>query len=250
MNMGLEGKTAVITGGASGLGRETARYLTAEGTRVVIADINADAIAETVAELREGGGEAEGITVDVVNYEDCKAMAALAVDKFGSLDVVVAAAGIAHGTFFVETEPADWERMMAININGVMNTNHACAKTMLQTQVSGSIVNIASEAGKVGEKRMVVYGATKGAVIGFTKCLATELGRNGIRVNAVCPGVTKTPMTAYITPDMEAAFTKFYPLKRLGLARDIASTITFLASEQSSWITGQAISVSGGFSRC
>ena len=149
---------------------------------------------------------------------------------------------------FAETTPADWEDLVAINFVGVMNCCRAVTECMM-AQRSGRIINLASEAGKGNEKRIVVYGATKGAVIALTRGLAVELGRYNITVNAVCPGVTRTPMTSYITDDMAREWARMYPLGRLGRAEDIAPLITFLASREASWITGQAISVSGGFGR-
>lgn len=252
MKMGLEGKSVLITGGASGLGRETAYYMVEEGARVGVADVNETAISELVSELQSRGGEAFGVTADVRNYEDCERMAAETKSHFGTVDVLVASAGVGgQNQFFVESEPSDWELMLDVNVRGVMNTNRAVAPMMV-AQKSGSIVNIASEAGKVGEKRIAVYSATKGAVMSFTKAFAVEMGRFKVRVNAVCPGVTMTAMTAgYGGPGSERyeAASKLYPLGRLGEAEDIASMITFLASDQSSWVTGQAISVNGGFGR-
>lgn len=248
MDLGLKGKTAIVTGGASGLGRETSHYLVREGARVVVADVNGDNIKKVVKELSDLGGQAEGVEMDVRRYEDNERMAKTAIDKFGRIDVLLAGAGIADGRFFLDTQPSDWDRMIDINIKGVLNSNRAVAPYMVE-QKKGSIINIASEAGKVGEKRMVVYSATKGAVIGFTKALSVELGRFNIRVNAVCPGVTMTPMTAGYTPEQLERSSKFYPMGRLGQPADIASMITFLASDQTTWVTGQAISVSGGFGR-
>lgn len=249
MDLHLKDKTALITGGASGLGRETARYLAREGANLLIADINEPNIEETVAELREMGAKAEGQVLDVRDYAACEAAVQVAIDKLGGLHIVVASAGVGGGgKFFIQTGPEDWEAQLDINLKGVLNINRAAIPTMVE-QGSGSIVNIASEAGKVGEKRMTVYAASKGGVIGFSKALATEMGRFKVRVNAVCPGVTITPMTARYTEEQVAMFSRHYPLGRLGQPEDIASMITFLVSDQADWVTGQAISVSGGFGR-
>ncbi len=248
MELGLKGKVALITGGASGLGRETAKYFAAEGMKLVLADRHAGNLETVLNELRQAGAEARGSVGDVREYADCERAVKLAAEEFGGLDVLLAGAGVVDGRFFLDTQPADWNAMLDINIRGVLNVCRAAAQVMVERK-KGSIVTIASEAGKVGEKRMVVYSATKGAVIGFTKALACEMGRFNVRVNAVCPGVTHTPMTANYTPEQIAASSKFYPLGRLGQPADIAAMITFLASEQSSWVTGQAISVSGGFGR-
>lgn len=248
MELGLKGKTAVITGGASGLGRETAHYLVKDGARVVIADQNADNIKKVVGELRALGGEADGITTDVRSYDDCEHMAKFAADKFGGIDILLAGAGVGRDKFFLETKPSDWDLILDVNIRGVLNANRAVAPYLVERK-KGSIINIASEAGKVGEKRMVVYSASKGAVIGFTKAFSVEMGRFGVRVNAICPGVTITPMTAGFTPEALEKSAKLYPMGRLGQPADIAAMITFLASDQTGWVTGQAISVSGGFGR-
>ncbi len=248
MELGLKDRIAIITGGASGLGRETAHYLIGEGASVVIADMNEANIDIVVAELRAKGGKAEGITVDVRNYEDNERMVDLAREKFGSVDLLVASAGVGDGRFFVDMQPAEWDNMLDINIRGVMNSNRAVLPVMTE-QGRGSIVNIASEAGKYGEKRMVVYAATKGAVMGFSKALAAEMGRYQVRVNAVCPGITMTPMTSKYSEEMVEKMSRSYPLGRLGRPDDIAAMITFLLSDQASWVTGQAISVSGGWGR-
>ena len=252
MDLGLSGKAVLITGGASGLGRETARYLADEGARIAISDLNAEGVAEVVSELKGMGCEAVGIQADVRSYEECQRMADEVMAAFGTVDVLLASAGVGGSQkFFVESEPGDWELMLTVNVRGILNTNRVIAPLMMKAG-GGSIINIASEAGKVGEKRIVVYSATKGAVISFSKAFALEMGRFNIRVNAVCPGVTMTAMTkGYGKPGSERyeAAAKFYPMGRLGEPEDIASMITYLASGQSTWLTGQAISVNGGFGR-
>jgi NAD(P)-dependent dehydrogenase (short-subunit alcohol dehydrogenase family) len=249
VDLDLAGRTAIVTGAASGLGRETALVLAGEGAKIVVADQNEAGIEKTVIEIRSRGGQAQGVAIDVRRYDDCERMAAIARERFGGVDVLVAGAGVMGPEgFFLETRPEDWATVLGVNLLGVLNSCHAVAPHLVE-RGRGSIVTIASEAGKLGEKRMVVYGATKGGVIGFSKAFAVEMGRFGVRVNAVCPGVTNTPMTAGWPPEQKARAAKMYPLGRLGEPADIASMIAFLASEQSSWITGQAISVSGGFGR-
>jgi NAD(P)-dependent dehydrogenase (short-subunit alcohol dehydrogenase family) len=249
MDLQLAGQVVIITGGASGIGRSTAEYFRREGARLVLGDAQAAALAAAVAELRAAGADVVGETVDVRDYAACERLVAHAADAFGRVDVLVNSAGIGGPTlFFAETTPADWQDLIAINLVGVMHCCRAVTERMV-AQHSGRIINLASEAGKGNEKRIVVYGATKGGVISLTRGLAVELGRHGITVNAVCPGVTRTPMTSYITDEMEREWARMYPLGRLGRPEDIAPLITFLASSQASWITGQAISVSGGFGR-
>jgi 2-hydroxycyclohexanecarboxyl-CoA dehydrogenase len=249
MDLGLAGKSALITGGASGLGKETARTMAAEGVRVMIADLRDDALEAAKKELAAAGAEVETVRLDVRSLDECRAAVAKAISTFGALDILVNSAGIGGPTtFFANTGPDDWEALVAINFMGVIHCCRAVTDHMIE-RGSGRIVSIASEAGKANEKRMVVYGATKGGVISLTRGLAAELGRYGINVNAVCPGVTRTPMTAYIDEEMEKQASRFYPLGRLGQPDDIAPMIVFLASDRASWITGQAISISGGFGR-
>ena len=249
MDLHLKDQVVIITGGASGIGRTTAEYFRREGARLVLADAQGPALHQAVAELRAAGAEVLGEHIDVRDYAACKRMVTGAILAFDRVDVLVNSAGIGGiPTLFAETSPNDWSDLIAINLLGVMHCCHAVVDRMI-AQRSGRIVNLASEAGKGNEKRIVVYGATKGGVISLSRGLAVELGRYGITVNAVCPGVTRTPMTSYINDDMEREWSRMYPLGRLGRAEDIAPLITFLASPEASWITGQAISVSGGFGR-
>jgi NAD(P)-dependent dehydrogenase (short-subunit alcohol dehydrogenase family) len=258
MDLMLEGKVAIITGGGSGLGRETAKYLAREGVRLVLADRNECGIQTVVQEVADCDSEAKGFPLDVRDYQSCEDLAAFAKQCYGRVDILVASAGVSENRFFLETTPDDWAPLLDINVRGLLNTNRAIAPIMV-TQESGAIINIASEAAKQGEKRLAVYSGTKGAVMSFTKAFALEMARFKVRVNAVCPAVTMTPMTSglYATKSPEdyrqdpiyQAASKFYPLGRLGEAHDIASMITFLASDQCSWVTGQAISVNGGFGR-
>lgn len=248
MERELAGKVAIVTGGASGIGRETARVFAREGASVLIADRDAALAEVAAAELREAGHDARELEVDVVRFGDCERMAATARDTWGRVDALVACAGVFTAKFFVDTEPAEWRAMLDVNVYGVMNASRAVAPLLVE-QRGGAIVNVASDAGKIGEKRMAVYSATKGAVIAFTKALALELGRARVRVNAVCPGTTRTPMTADFTPEQIESATRLYPLGRLGEPGDIAETIAFLVSDRSAWLTGQAISVDGGYQR-
>ncbi|MFN2378545.1 MAG: SDR family NAD(P)-dependent oxidoreductase [Candidatus Binatia bacterium] len=249
MDLGLRGKTALVTGGASGLGKETAATLAAEGVRVMIADVNAATLEEARRDLTSGGAEVEAVVLDVRSMASCTAAVEATVRRFGALDILVNSAGIGGpNAFFAENSERDIDDLLAINLLGVIHCCRAVTDHMI-ARASGRIVSIASEAGKANEKRMVVYGATKGGVISLTRGLAAELGRYNICVNAVCPGVTRTPMTAYIDEEMEKKSARYYPLGRLGRPDDIAPMIVFLASDRAAWITGQAISISGGFGR-
>ena len=249
MDLRLEGKVAIVTGGASGIGLTTAEYLRREGVKLFLVDANGKALEAAVAELAARGGDVEMEVVDVRNYGACTQMVARAIGRYGHVDALVNSAGIGGPIeFFARTAPEDWQDLVAINLLGVMNCCRAITDHMIERNY-GKIVSLASEAGKVNEKRMVVYGVTKGGVISLTRGLALELGRFAINVNCVCPGVTHTPMTSYLTPEIEDAAVRVYPLGRLGKPEDIAPMVTFLVSDEASWITGQAISISGGFTR-
>ncbi len=249
MDLGLRDKVAIVTGAASGLGLCTAELLYEEGCRLVMADVNATALAEAAARLDDPGRRAVAVVTDVRSYEACQDMVARAIEAFGHVDILVNSAGIGGPlAFFADTEPSDWRDLIDVNLIGVMNCCRAVVGHMIERRY-GKIVSMASEAGKGNEKRLVVYGTTKGGVISLMRGLAVELGRFNINVNAVCPGVTHTPMTSYLTEEIEQAAIKHYPLGRLGEPEDIAPLVAFLASDRASWITGQAISVNGGFGR-
>jgi len=251
MDLGLVGKCAIVTGGASGIGLCTAGFLRQEGVKLLLADRNPNALASAAAQLSADGGEIETFEVDVRDAEQCRAMVEAAIERFGCVDILINSAGIAGDTtLFADTGPEQWKDLIDINLGGVLNCCHAVTEHMVGRR-SGKIVSLASEAGRANEKRIVVYGATKGGVISFTRGLALELGRYSINVNCVCPGVTHSPMTSYLdqSEELEAKFASAYPLGRLGVPEDIAPMITFLCSDRSSWITGQAISISGGFGR-
>ena len=249
MDLKLKDRVAIVTGGASGIGRMTAEYLRREGVKLVLADADQRALEAAAADLTKLGAEVLTVPTDVRNYGACTQMVGDAIKRFGRVDALVNSAGIGGPLeFFARTSPEDWTNLLAINLVGVMNCCRAVSDHMIERRY-GKIVSLASEAGKVSEKRMVVYGATKGGVITLTKGLAVELGRYGINVNCVCPGVTHTPMTSYVTEEIEEAASRFYPLGRLGQPEDISPMITFLLSDEASWVTGQAISVSGGFTR-
>ena len=249
MDLHLRDRVVIITGAASGIGRVTAEYFRREGARLVLGDAEAEGLAGAVGELNAAGACAVGEAIDVRAYADCERLVARAVAEHGRVDVLVNSAGIGGPLkLFAETTPADWEDLVAVNLVGTMHCCRAVTDRMI-AQRSGRIINLASEAGKGNEKRIVVYGTTKGGVISLTRGLALELGRYDITVNAVCPGVTRTPMTFYLNDDLEREWARMYPLRRLGRPEDIAPLITFLASPEASWITGQAISVNGGFGR-
>ena len=246
MELGLNEKVALVTGGASGIGKATGTLLAREGARAVLIDLDAAAAQGAAKEI---GGETTGVGLDMTVFDEVERVFADIRERYGRIDCLVNAAGVLVGGFFTESKPEAWQREMDVCLYGVMNACHAALPVMVE-QKSGRIVNIASDAAKVGEKQMASYAAAKGAVVAFSKSIAKEHGRNAINVNVVCPGTTKTAMTSFLTPELEAKWVRTYPLQRLGEPDDIASMIVFLLSERASWITGQAISVNGGYSMC
>ncbi len=248
MDLHIENKVAIVTGGASGIGEKTAEYFVQEGAKVLVADVNRERIEKTVSFLKGMGGEVKGVTCDVTQEQEVSEMVREVVTRFGTVDFLVNCAGVGGGMNPLETaERKEWQRILEINLIG---TIHCCKAVMpiLRAKNEGSIINIASEAGVSGEKGLEIYAASKGGVIALTKSLAKNLGRHNVTVNAVAPAFVHSPMTAFLTPETEKKWLKMYIIKRLGETKDVASMIVFLCSDRGSWITGQTISVNGGFS--
>ena len=248
MDLGLRDKVAVVTGAGSGIGQAIALSLASEGARVVAADVQGDTAAATATAVQKQGGSALGLPLDVTDYAQAQALVQQVVQEFGHLDVLVNCAGAWRVNLFVDSQPADWAFEVGVCFMGVVHCTRAVLEPMIAQQ-RGKIVNISSDAGRVGEVRQAVYSGAKAAVIGFSKAVAKEVGRYNIHVNCVCPGFTKTPATSErLTPDLEERIVKFYPLRKLGVPTDVAKVVTFLASDGASHMTGQTISVSGGYS--
>ena len=248
MELFLKDKVAVVTGGASGIGEKTAEFFTQEKVKTLIADIQEERVDKTVASLRAMGGEAKGVVCDVRDEKSAVRMVAEAVAFFGTVDFLVNSAGVGGAMNPIDTASREqWQPILDINLSGTIN----CCKAVLpvlKEKKGGRIINLASEAGVSGEKGLEVYAASKGGVIAFTKSLAKDLGWYGITVNAVAPAFVHSPMTAFLNPEVEKKWLKAYTIKRLGETQDIASMIVFLCSRRCSWITGQTISINGGFS--
>ena len=261
----LAGRVAVITGGASGLGRATAERFAAEGADLVLADLNARAGEETAAAITaETGRQVEFFALDVTDEAETEALMRRAVDAFGRLDVVLAAAGVSSAgyisgqvtvriddpeTNYLINKPADdWRRVLDINLTGVMLTARAAAQAMIGLGNPGSIISIASVAGRVPLAGAAEYSVSKAGVIMLTQVLGRELAGYGIRVNAIGPGFIETPMTAGIRQDPEGVemVMAMTPLQRFGQPSEVASTALFLASDESSYFTGQTLFPSGG----
>jgi 2-hydroxycyclohexanecarboxyl-CoA dehydrogenase len=241
----LDGKIAIVTGAGQGIGRAIARKLAAEGTTVAVTDVNEPAAMETASAI---GGSAVGMHVDVTSRESVDAMVAQVVQQFGRVDVLVNNAGWDKAGPFIDSDPADWDKVIAINLYGVLHTSKAVLPIMA-AQGYGSVVNLASDAGRVGSSGEAVYSAAKGGVIAFTKTTAREMARHQVNANCVCPGPTDTALFASMggdDPRLREALTKAIPFRRLAQPEDLANLVAFLASDEAAYITGQTVSVSGG----
>ena len=248
MDLGLRDKIALVTGAGSGIGQAIALSLAGEGVRLVATDLREETVVATATAATACGIEALGLPLDVTHYGQAQAVVQHVMQRFGRLDILVNCAGTWRVNLFVDSQPEDWAFEVNTCFMGVVHCTRAVLDGMI-AQRSGKIVNIASDAGRVGEVRQAVYSGAKAAVIAFSKAVAKEVGRHNIHVNCVCPGFTKTPATTErLTPELEARIVRLYPLGKLGLPADVAQAVTFLASDGASHITGQTLSVSGGYS--
>ena len=258
MDLGLTGKVVIVTGGASNLGRAITLGFAGEGARVVIADID-EAQAKKVA------GEAPSGTIvarrtDVTDWDSVRSMAEFARSSMGAVDVLVNCAGWTIDRLFLEKPRSEWEREIAIDMWGFINCTRAVLESMVERRY-GRIVSIGSDAGRMGEWREAVYSGTKASVIAMSKAIAREVGKHGITLNVVCPGlVPGTPATSgresmwasdqaqLFSPEALEKAARGYPLRRLGTPEDVVPAVLLLASDRASYITGQTLSVSGGYS--
>ncbi len=248
----LDGKTALVTGGGSGIGRATSLAYAKDGARVVVADVTVEGGEETVHMIKEAGGEAILVHADVSNPADTQAMVAQAVEAFGSLDCAFNHAGIGGGSDRLLTADyleEDWDRVISINLKGVWLCMKAEIPQMLK-QGSGAIVNTASIAGLVGLTGTIAYVAAKHGVTGLTKAAAMEYAKSGIRVNAVCPGYIQTPLVQGIFDRIEGYRERVaarHPMDRLGEPEEIAQAVVWLSSDAASFVTGHNMPVDGGY---
>lgn len=242
--MELEGKTALVTGGASGIGRAIVLAFAAQGARVAVCDIDA---AGAEAAAAEAGGLA--VAMDVTDTASVRAGVERALGGLGGLDVLVNAAGWDRIMPFVQTDETHWDRVIGLNYRGVLAVTHAVLPHMIE-RGSGAVVNVASEAGRAGSSGEAVYSGTKAAVIAFTKATAREVARHDIRMNCVLPGLTDTPLLRGMIADgnekLIDAIVKATPLRRLARPEEVAEAVLFLASERASFTTGETLSVGGG----
>jgi len=248
---GLRGKRVIVTGGGSGIGREVCKRFAEEGSEVAVFDLNADGAAETVSQIESNGGKASAYAVDIAD----RAAVDTAVNAFeagGPIDVLVNNAGWDLIKPFLDTDMDLWKKVIDINLYGPLNMHHAVLPGMVKNG-GGRVVNISSDAGRVGSSGEAVYSACKGGIISFTKTVARELARKGIQLNAVAPGPTDTPLFAEVAKGeagekIAEGLKRAIPMKRLAHPTDYPGIICFLSSDDAGFITGQVISVSGGLS--
>lgn len=246
--MRLANKVAIVTGAGSGIGRASAIALAREGARVAVVDIQDAAGQQTVESIRQAGREAAFIHADVSQREEANAMVTQVLDQFHSIDVLHNNAGVAVRMPVAEQDEEGWDRCIKVNLKSIF----LCCKFAIPHMLAngGSIINTSSVTGVVGVRNRAAYSTTKGGIVILTKNMALDYARFNIRVNCVCPGFVRTPLIDRIVQDPAAKqkLTALHPLGRLGTPEDIANAVVFLASNDSSWITGHALVVDGGFS--
>jgi 3-oxoacyl-[acyl-carrier protein] reductase len=243
--MSLQGRVAIVTGAAQGIGRAIAETLAEAGADVVVADLDPTRSKDTVAAVEKAGRKALNLKVNVADANDTKAMAEQVIKDWGKIDILVNNAGITRDGLLLRMREEDWNLVLQVNLNGTFH----CTKAVLQPMTKqryGRIVNIASIVGAMGNVGQANYAASKAAVIGFTKTVAREYASRNVTVNAVAPGFIDTAMTQGLAAEVKEALQKQIPLARLGTPADIANAVRFLVSEDASYITGHVLHVNGG----
>lgn len=244
-------RVALVTGGGSGIGREICVGLAAAGRKVAVADLNLDGALETASLISATGGTAIAVQMDVADSDAVQGGILQVLDELGPPEILVNCAGWDELMPFLSTDEDFWDRVIEINYKGVLRTVHACLPSMTENGW-GRIVNIASDAGRVGSSFEAVYSGAKGGVIGFTKTIAREAARSGVTANVVCPGPTDTPLLDGIVAASDdgdkiiGAMARAVPMKRVGTPIEVASAVLYFCSEEAAFVTGQTLSVSGG----
>ncbi|MDD5021174.1 MAG: 3-oxoacyl-[acyl-carrier-protein] reductase [Endomicrobiaceae bacterium] len=244
--MRLKGQVTIITGCAQGIGKSIAETFAKEGANIVVSDINIELAQKTADELKSFYGvETLAVAGNVSKLEECENLVAKALEKFQKIDILINNAGITKDNLVLRMSEMEWDAVIAVNLKGVFNCTKAVTKQMFK-QRAGRIINITSVVGLMGNAGQANYSASKGGVIALTKTCAREFSSRNVLVNAIAPGFIRTAMTDALTDDVKAKLSEQIPLKRLGEASDIAKAALFLASEESSYITGHVLSVNGG----
>jgi 2-hydroxycyclohexanecarboxyl-CoA dehydrogenase len=245
----MRNRVALVTGGAGGIGRAICLDLAADGRAVAVADVRLDGAEETASAVTEAGGRAAPVELDVTSAHSVAAGIVATEEALGPVEIVVNNAGWDELRPFLETDEQFWDRVIEINFKGCLRVTRQVLSGMVERGF-GRVVNIGSDAGRVGSSLESVYSGAKGGVIAFTKTIARESARSGVTANAVCPGPTRTPLLEGMIETggerLIDSMTRAVPMRRLGEPEDVAAAVTFLASERAGFITGQTLSVSGG----
>lgn len=242
----LEGKVAVVTGAARGIGKAIALKFASEGANIAFTDLKIDEVGlATQAEIEALGVKVKGYASNAANFEETHAVVAEIVKEFGRIDILVNNAGITKDGLMMRMNEGQWDAVLNVNLKSAFNFIHACTPMMMR-QRSGNIINMSSVVGVHGNAGQANYSASKAGLIGLAKSIAQELGSRGIRANAIAPGFIITDMTAQLSDEVRAEWCKKIPLRRGGTVEDIANVATFLASDMSSYVSGQVIQVDGG----
>jgi 3-oxoacyl-[acyl-carrier protein] reductase len=243
--MNLNGKVALVTGAGQGIGKVIAIKLAKNGASVVLNDLNKEGLNAVASEIENNGGKALPLEANVVNMEDVQGMVDKIVQELGGIHILVNNAGITRDALLLRMSVDDWDTVLSVNLKGVFNCTKSALKYMSK-QKEGNIISIASIVGVMGNAGQANYAASKAGVIGFTKSVAKEYAKRGIKANAIAPGFISTAMTDALSVKVKEEMMKQIPMGKLGTPEDVADAVLFLASDASSYITGQVININGG----